>query len=274
MVPSKTFLIVVGVIAGLGALVILSTFISTGGSLTYFSGDTQLGEQDRAGGTANRIGTSGESYRPFDPDASGEDATLTVQFREYLSASTNNASVSDADAAVAADNTQLVRDFLAQHDIAAYLQRYNKTTRDDLTITASGDIQTYGTRVLGAFINADPETIGTELVLYQRARETDDAVERERLLTELAVIHQRYERIRQNLVQVPTPEQAVEAHLKLVNSVALMVKRTEGMAAMEADPIRAVVDAGAYPVFADTFVDAYEEMMAYLEASGVRFAQS
>ncbi|MEX0672794.1 MAG: hypothetical protein WDZ82_03390 [Candidatus Paceibacterota bacterium] len=199
----------------------------------------------------------------------------TREFLEYYNQTVDEPLINYSDISEF-DRSKALRGFLERADVKNELRRFRAYTQKDLTINdkvADEDRRDYGNKVAQIFIdNSSPYNV-TSLSIYRKAREIDDGGLREELINELRNTRLRYERMQNELVQLNVPEDAVEVHLALLNSSSLLEKRVAGMTLFSLDPIRGVVNAGAYKPQSKYFVESYEQLVAYLEEHEVSFAQ-
>lgn len=120
-----------------------------------------------------------------------------------------------------------------------YSEPVKLVTGADLNIsnnTNRTNVRLYGNS-LGKILAVEPVKGDQELVILERIRETEA---RESDIETLNLIHKRYKKISDSLINLSVPENAAEAHAVLINGINLLSNGVEGILTLTTDPIGAL----------------------------------
>jgi len=158
---------------------------------------------------ATRIASTTASGTPFIADTETKKFAISF-FEEMMHQHGGDSLTPEETEAVVARS---MREFQSLNET----ELYNRT---DITIIDDDSkelMREYGNAVGTAILanNTKPEGVEHELVILGRALEKDDAA----LIADMAIIRKNYEGMVAEILTVPVPREAVDAHLALLNSL-------------------------------------------------------
>lgn len=193
-------------------------------------------------------------------ELSGE--TMTERFFAYYD---EKIGLDNEDAAIGT-RQKVLFDFLASENVDEILNDFKIYTKNDLVVikTSGESKQNYQNSFdSNILLYVDPDTLENELTIFRRAQNLDSNEEKREELSKLPAIRESYKSLQKSLIATSVPEEAVDIHLDLVNSIGLIVDRIEGMEKLLEDPLLAKAYAAAYEGQASVFIDAYTEVESY-----------
>ncbi|HYF29344.1 MAG TPA: hypothetical protein VEA36_03210, partial [Candidatus Paceibacterota bacterium] len=137
----------------------------------------------------------------------------------------------------------------------------------DVTVSGSGRdaLVSYAAAVEAAMIGNAYAADKPDLDYFALAIQNNDADS----LAKLEKVSEGYRRVARALIKVRAPEEAAAAHLAFVNALFNMGLATGDLAAVEGDPIRALLGIGGYQQYEGDLARAYQALNAVFVAEGV-----
>ncbi len=127
-------------------------------------------------------------------------------------------------------------------------------------------LRSYGNAV-GDAINALPENVEGELVIFERALESSDPAGLKSLTGRIT----RYEDLLASLKAISVPGSVQKIHLAFLNSIEGLKESVGGMAISLSDPVHAMPIIVKYPTFFTAMTTALTDMTTLFEKRGITF---
>ena len=134
--------------------------------------------------------------------------------------------------------------------------------------TGTVGLQSYAAMMEGAFARNTVPADRNELSYFSDALSGDTAS-----LRKIGEISQAYKDIATALIAVPVPSEARQAHLSIANALVHMSETSADMAAMETDPLRALMGIGLYEKYATELVAGFSNLHGVFSARQVSVPQ-
>jgi hypothetical protein len=130
--------------------------------------------------------------------------------------------------------------------------------------TGAAALSAYAGRAETAFAENTVPADRNELFYFEEAMKGDTEA-----LGKIGQISEAYTDIAEALVATPVPSEARQAHLAIANALAHLSETSADMAAMEEDPLRALMGIGLYRQYADELIAAFANLHGVLSARQV-----
>lgn len=147
-------------------------------------------------------------------------------------------------------------------------------TRQDIKISSdnsAASLKNYGNKVAEiAQINGIASDIENEAVITEKAVRQGDP----ELLAPLATIANSYKNMRDSMLDLPVPQEAVSSHLNLINTYNALLIDIEGMQVAFEDPLYAMTRIKRYEDDATGLYNALNNLYGQLREGGVRYDQT
>ncbi len=162
---------------------------------------------------------------------------------------------------------KVLRDFLVQENFENILKNYPLYTTTDLRTVAASE-NTFAQYKKGfetsVALNLKISELENELSVFRKAQTMTNKQHKEIEIQKLTGIQKNYTALRDSLLLLYVPSDALIIHLDLVNSINFIINRIEGMQTLIADPLRAQIYASSYEKDAHIFIDSYTKLTSYL----------
>ena len=129
---------------------------------------------------------------------------------------------------------------------------------------SSGTLAAYAGQLETAFANNTVASDKNELSHFSDALAGDKAA-----LRKLSAVSDAYENIAAAAIVIPVPAEARQAHLAIANALVHMGEISADMAAMESDPVRALMGIALYERYARELVSGFANLSAVFDARDV-----
>jgi len=173
-------------------------------------------------------------------------------------------------------NSKVITTFFEQNNIQEYIQSFPHYTNTDISTENTINRETikrYSSSITRAFYSHLPKhSTDDEYALFKKAQQATTPEARQLYSNQLQIAGDRYRNILHDLLEIPVPRDAIEKHLALINSLSLIITRIEGMQNLYTEPVRAIIDAGAYRGQIPALVRSYNALGAYFENHNVEFS--
>lgn len=151
-------------------------------------------------------------------------------FTEYIKLQRNGAQI-DEDTSLRLANRLLAEDYGGPSGEKTYTEAQIKTVA---SATAS-DLKRYANSLASAFSQPTPSDYENELVIINRAAETDSTSDLEKLAQNIA----HYEGARAATLSIPAPTTLKTTHVTILNSLSAIIEGVKGMRTISTDPVGA-----------------------------------
>ncbi|MCI5108683.1 MAG: hypothetical protein MRY49_02445 [Candidatus Pacebacteria bacterium] len=190
--------------------------------------------------------------------------TMTERFFAYYDARIGL----DTENVAVGTRQEVLFDFLEQENITELLNDFKKYDQKDLTIVpaienARKNYQNSFESSVTLYVN--PDNLENELTIFRRAQSLGTNDEKRSEIRNLNAIKESYRSLQKSFIAISVPSDATEIHLKLINSIGLIIDRIEGMEKLVEDPLLARIYASAYEEQASVFIDAYKSLEEYFK---------
>lgn len=148
---------------------------------------------------------------------------------------------------------------------------YKVYTEKNISIASQDNpetIKTYG-NALSESIRKNSSENENELIIFSRFADSGDKKE----LLKLMPIITSYKGMLNGMLVLSVPKSALEAHLKFVNALSLVLKSLENMAGAETDPLINVITIERHLVSAQELKDSITKLQTYFIAQNIDFTQ-
>lgn len=135
--------------------------------------------------------------------------------------------------------------------------------------SGSAALASYAAAAEGVFLREAAPAEKNELFFFSDALKGDTSA-----LGEIEAIAGMYRDLANGLMEVPVPQEARQAHLAIANALAHLAEASEDMAAMEEDPLRALLGISIHDRYTDDWLAGFSNMSAVFRASGVSLPES
>lgn len=163
----------------------------------------------------------------------------------------------------------VLAEFVETEDIPALLQNYPQFSSDDLSLVEATDTTKENYKIAfeqSISINASLSDLENEFALYRRIQNQDlTQEERESLIQKIEDVELVYITLFNSLISQSVPTDIATQHIDLMNSLSGMIYRTQGLQYANSDPLRARFHAEVYKETAERFLNAWQEISAYIE---------
>ena len=154
-------------------------------------------------------------------------------------------------------------------------------------LAEGGSPARYGTSDVAASPDSSDEGLRAYVVAVERAFEANEIPGRKSelahfsdalkgdtgALASIAAISREYAGIERDLMLVPVPAEFRQAHLAMANAFAHLSEASADLAAMDEDPVRALVGLSLYKQYPDDVLAGFANLYAILEARQISFAE-
>jgi len=143
----------------------------------------------------------------------------------------------------------------------------NLTVHESVKIS---DIKNYGNALGTTFAKNSVAGVEHELVIVQRALQTNDKKE----LEKLAIIVEAYRKTIADVLLVPVPQNIVSLHLDLLNTMSVVKFDIEGMKSVFTDPLEAIRKISEYQTAVVSLKNSLQNLADYFASKNIIFSKS
>lgn len=137
---------------------------------------------------------------------------------------------------------------------------------EDLVAGGSGTaaLKTYAAAAEGVFLRIAVPAEKNELFFFSDAIKGEEGA-----LDEIDTISRTYSRIAVALMEIPVPSEARQSHLMIANAISHLAETSADMAAMDEDPLRALMGISLHTKYSEDWIAAFAGMSRIFSAAGV-----